>query len=250
MAIPVEERVFAGREMDRLLAAQYRTGIDSREQPLYTLSEAGSFLGVNVQTLTTWFFGRDYKTKDGMQDWPAVFTPADEDLRLLSFYNLAEAHVLAATRYEHRVPFLAVREAIATVIQQYPNAIDHPLLADDFFTNGKLIFVKKISEIVNLSSRQLPLEIMDAFLVRVLRDQEHKPWKIFPLRKGEPDDRIISIAAGISSSRPIVDSASVPVAAIWRRFLAGEDPQFIAEDFELKKAEVERAISYVERRAA
>jgi uncharacterized protein (DUF433 family) len=248
--LSVGGRIGAGCEMDKLLEAQYRAGVDSREQPLYTPTEAAYYLGINAQTLGTWFFGRSYKTKEGTQLWPAVFTPADPDLRLLSFYNLAEAHVLAATRYDHKVPFWAVRQAITRVIDTYPHAADHPLLADDFFTNGKLLFVKTINEIVNLSSQQLPLEIMEAFLIRVLRDSIGKTYKIYPLRKGEPDDRVISIAAGVSASRPIIDSASIPVSAIWRRFNAGEDVQFIAQDFELEVAQVERAINYVERRAA
>jgi len=246
----VYERVGAGFEMDKLLEAQYRPGIDPREQPLYTLTEAAQFLGINLRTLTTWFFGRPYETREGPQFWPAVFTPADPDLRLLSFYNLAETHILAATRYEHKVPFWAVREAIATVKAQLRDAGSHPLLAEDFFTNGKLLFVRRINEVVNVSSQQLPLEIMDAFLVRVIRDSGGKTWKIYPLRKGEDDDRIISIASGISASRPIVDSSSIPVAAIWRRHQAGESIDFIAKDFDLKIPEVQRAITYVERRAA
>jgi uncharacterized protein (DUF433 family) len=236
--------------MDRLLEATYRAGVDSREQPLYTITEAATFLGVNSQTLTTWFFGREYKTAQGIQPWPRVIIPADPELKLLSFYNLAEAHILAATRYEHKVPFGAVREAISAVIQKYPDSADHPLLADDFFTNGKLIFVKTIAEIVNLSSQQLPLDIMDAFLVRIIRDTDGNPFKFFPLRRGEPNDRIISIVAGVSASRPIIDSAGVPVAAVWRRYSAGEDAEFIARDFELEIFQVERAISYVEQRAA
>lgn len=236
--------------MDRLLEAEYRSGVESREQPLYTLTEASCYLGVNSQTLATWFFGRSYRTKEGTQPWLPVFTAADPELRLLSFYNLAEAHVLAATRYEHKVPFWAVREAISTVLKEYPHAKDHPLLAEDFFTNGKLLFVRRISEVVNVSSQQLPLAIMNAFLVRVVRDHHGRTYKIYPLIKGEPDDKVISITAGVSASRPIIDEAGIPVTAIWRRFSAGEDKQFIATDFDLKIGQVERAITYFERRAA
>ena len=249
-ALSISKRIGSGSEMDKLLEAQYRSGIDPREQPLYTPTEAAEYLGVNSQTLTTWFFGRTYTTKAGKQSWLPVFTPADNDLRLLSFYNLAEAHVLAATRFEHEVPFPAVREAIIRLVEMYPSSAIHPLLADDFFTDGKNLFVKTINETVNVSSQQLPLSIMDAFLARVIRDLSFKPYKIYPLRKGEPDDRVISITAGVSASRPIVDSASVPVFAIWRRFNAGEEVRFIAQDFELDIAQVERAINYVERRAA
>jgi uncharacterized protein (DUF433 family) len=241
--------VFRGNEMSKLLTVRYRPDVDSREQPLYTLKEAAYYIGMSSQTLSTWFCGRSYQSKAGKQRWQRVFTPADPDLKLLSFYNLAEAHVLAATRFDHKVPFWAVREAIANVVAAKPEFAIHPLLSDDFFTDGKFLFLKKLEEYVNLSSAQLPMDIIDSFLVRVLRD-DIGPFKIFPLRKGEPNDKVISIAAGVSASRPIIDEVGIPVMAIYRRYRAGEDQEFIAKDFEIDLAKVRRAIEYAEHRAA
>jgi len=248
--------ITTGREMDKLLEAKYRVGVDSREQPLYTISEAAYYLGVGHATLKTWFFGRSYPTKsEGRKFWEPVITPADADLGLLSFFNLSEAHILAATRYDHKVPFWAVRQAIANVIAQSPPlasslASRHPLLSDDFFTNGRLLFVKAISEYVNITNQQLSLDIMTSFVVRVLKDDDGNPFKVYPLRPGEPADKVISIVAGVSASRPIIDGTRVPVMSIWRRYKAGEEEEFIASDYEIEPAQVRRAISYVERRAA
>lgn len=246
-----------GREMDKLLEAQYREGVDSREQAAYTTKEAADYLGIGRPTLETWFWGRSYPTKrDPKKLWPPVFYPADPHLRLLSFFNLAEAHVLAATRYEHKVPFWAVREAIANVVESVPHASKHPLLSDDFFTNGKLLFVKKIKEYVNISSHQLSLEIMESFLRRVLKDDPENPFKdnqafkVYPLRPGELNDKVISITAGVSASRPIIDGTRIPVYAIWRRVEAGEDETFIANDLEIAPEKVRRAIEFVDRRRA
>jgi uncharacterized protein (DUF433 family) len=248
----------AGREMDKLLKAKFRRNIDPREQPLYTVKEAAYYLGVEPKTLSTWFFGRPYSTKyQGEKFWHRVIVPADPDLRLLSFFNLVEAHILAATRYEHKVPFWAVRDAIANVAQATPEASHHPLLSDEFFTNGRLLFVKQIEEYTNVSSQQLSLEIMQSFLVRVVRDDElrspfkdKKPYKIFPLRPGDPRDNVISIMAGVSSSRPIIDGTRIPAMSVWRRFKAGEDENFIAQDYDIEPAKIRRAIEYIERRAA
>ncbi len=240
-----------GREMDKLLEAHYREGIDSRDQAAYTTKEAASYLGIGRPTLETWFWGRSYPTKQNpKKPWLPVFSPADPDLKLLSFFNLAEAHVLAATRYDHKVPFWAVREAIANVVESVPQASKHPLLSEDFFTNGQLIFVKKINEYVNVSNKQLSLEIMDSFIKRVLTDDDGNPFKVYPLRPGEPNDKVISIVAGVSASRPIIDGTRIPVMSIWRRFKAGEEEEFIASDYDIQPAQVRRAISYVERRAA
>lgn len=85
----IAEQVFSGKEMDKLLAARYRRGVDSREQPLYTISEAARYLGINTLTLTTWLYGRRYPTKaDPKKFWEPVISPADPELRLLSFFNL------------------------------------------------------------------------------------------------------------------------------------------------------------------
>jgi uncharacterized protein (DUF433 family) len=249
MSSLIASRIVSGKEMGNLLKVEYQAGVDSREQPVYTINEAAYYIGMSSQTLSTWFFGRSFPTKSGPQFWEPVFTPADPGLRLLSFYNLAEAHVLAASRYDHKVPFFAVRDAIRNVVAANPQWESHPLLSEDFFTNGKFLFAKKIKEFVNVSSEQLPMEIIDSFLVRVLRD-DNGPFKIFPLRKGETNDKVISIVAGVSASRPIVDGVGIPVMAIYRRYQAGEAQKFIADDFEIDLARVRRAIEYAEHRTA
>lgn len=239
-----------GQEMDRLLQAKFRPGVDSREQPLYTLKEAAYYLGVKLPTLTTWFYGRRYPTiSDPQKQWERVFIPADENEQLLSFNNLAEAHVLAATRYEHEVPFPSLRQAIANIVATNPLAAEHPLLSDDFLTNGYLLFVKDVAELVNVTNEQLSLDVMKEFVVRVITD-ERGPFKIYPLAKKEPKDNVISIMAGVCGSRPILDGTRLPVETVLRRIRAGEDLAFIADDYDIRRDLVERVKVYGERRVA
>lgn len=239
-----------GREMDRLLQAKFRPGVDSREQPLYTLKEAAYYLGVKLPTLNTWFYGRHYPTiSDPQKQWERVFIPADENEQLLSFNNLAEAHVLAATRYEHEVPFPSVRQAIANIVAADPQSARHPLLSNDFLTNGYLLFVEKVAELVNITNEQLSLDVMREFVVRVITD-DRGPFKIFPLAKQEPKDNVISIMAGVCGSRPILEGTRIPVHAVLRRIRAGEDLAFIADDYEIRRDLVERVKVYGERRVA
>jgi uncharacterized protein (DUF433 family) len=238
-------------EMSKLLAATYRAGIDSREQPLYTVKEAAYYLGIDPATLQTWVKGRHYKTKsEGIKFWEPVIAPADPENMLLSFYNLAEAHILAATRYKHRVPFPAVRDAIDNIIK-----IDHskhPLLSRDFYTNGSHLFVKTIAQTIDVSREQLAFKkIMDLFLERIVRDKkDNTPRKIHPIKPGEPKDTVISIVSGVASGQPTIDGTGVPVSIIWRRYRAGESKKFIAGDFGIPVRKISRAIDYVERRAA
>jgi uncharacterized protein (DUF433 family) len=239
--------------MSKLLTVSYRPGVDSREQPLYTIKEAARYLGIDSATLSTWLYGRNYRTKgEGKKFWEPVIIPASADLRLLSFFNLAEAHILAATRYQHKVPFPNVRSAISAVVEKFPAAKSHPLLSHDFFTDGKFLFIREIEEMLNLSSDQLHFgQIMDRYLERVVRDEQNNPFKLFPLVHGMADqEKVISIISGVSSSRPVIDGTGIQVAVVWRRYKAGEDLRSIAEDFDIPEQKIRRAIDYVEWTAA
>ena len=238
--------------MSKLLVVQFRKEIDPREQPLYTVKEAASYLGIEAATLATWFFGRRYSTKsEGQKFWNRVIVPAHDELRLLSFFNLAEAHILAATRYQHKVPFPAVRDAIANIQQEFPASATHPLLSKDFYTNGSHLFVKELQRTIDVSRQQLSFKnIMNKFIKRVVSDKHDKPFKVFPLAEGEPDDKVISSVSGVSHSRPIIEGTGIPVLAVWRRYKAGEDPKFLAKDYRVRLPKIKRAIDYIERRAA
>jgi uncharacterized protein (DUF433 family) len=233
--------------MDKLLAAHYRPGLDSREQALYTIKEAAKYIGIQPLTLTTWLYGRHYWTKsEGRKFWEPVIVPADPKLGLLSFFNLAEAHILAATRYKHDVSFPAVRSAIANLISAVPKASIHPLLSHEFYTNGKGLFIKTLEDTIDISHQQLSLkQIMDVFLERVVRDEEDNPFKVFPIVPGV-EEKVISIISGVSSSRPVIDGTGVQVAVIYRRYQAGEDVDSLAEDFDIPVEKIKRAIDYVD----
>ena len=137
-----------------------------------------------------------------------------------------------------------------TVQKKY--AAEHPLISKDFKTNGRDIFVQSIAENTNLSNpQQLNFKnIMDAFLEHIITDEHDLAKKIFPLIAGQPDDRIISITYGISSSQPIIDGFGVPVWVIHNRSSDGEADESIADDFGMPVDRVRRAINYFEQRAA
>jgi uncharacterized protein (DUF433 family) len=232
---------------NKLLAVQYRTDVESREQPLYSIPDAAQYLGLQTQTLHTWLYGRYYWTKnEGRKFWPPVIIPADKEWQLLSFYNLAEAHILAATRYRHNVPFPAVRSAIANLVSRYPQASVHPLLSHDFYTDGINLFIKTIEESIDISREQLSLKlIMDMFLERVLRDKDDHPFKVFPIVPGV-EQKVISMTFQVSSSRPVIDGTGVQVAIISGRHNAGEEAQSIADDFDIPVEKIRAAIEYAE----
>lgn len=230
--------------MYRLKAAKYREDIDPRDLPAYTPADAAQFLGIKPTTLSHWVFGR----RKGSYRFEPLIEPADRENKLLSFYNLAELHILAATRYEHKIKFHAIRTAIEEIKKKYPSV--HPLIARDFFTDGKDLFIKTVAETENMSSPgKLNFKsILDMFIKRVGRDKQELVDRIFPVIKGQPEDRIISIVYGLASGQPVVAGRGIPVFVIYGRRKAGESTKSIATDFGISEEKVKRAIDYVEKR--
>jgi uncharacterized protein (DUF433 family) len=234
--------------MIQLVKGHYRADVDPRELALYTPADAACYLGINPQTLSNWLWGRKYPTFSGEGYFAPLVEVADPENKLLSFFNLAELHVLAATRYQHKITMRAVRRAMDTIQSAYGG--DHPLISREFKTNGKDLFVQSVDENTNLSTPgQLNFKVvMDTFLEHVVPDEHDLIKKIFPLIAGQPDDRIISITYGISSGQPAIDGTGVPVWLINSRFAAGEGVASIADDFDLPVPKVQRAIEYFEQR--
>jgi len=126
--------------MDKLKTVRAASYADKWDVPIYTYTEAAYYLGIRSGTLRTWVIGR--KIPFGRQTrWlDPLITAADVQGGLLSFYNLAEAHILAASRYKHRVPLRSIRNAIIHLQNRYPSP--HPLLSRDFYTDGLDLFLK------------------------------------------------------------------------------------------------------------
>lgn len=237
--------------MAQILKARFRREVDPRDLALYTPADAAQYLDIHPRTLGTWIHGRSYPTVGGERFFKPVIEIADQENGLLSFFNLAELHVLAATRYQHKVGFPAVRAAVETIRLKFPHE-RHPLISQEFKTNGIDIFVQTVQENENLSTpSQLNFKnIMDDFLHNVIPDDDDLIKKIFPLIPGQPDDHVISITYGISSSQPILDGYGVPVWLIYDRHKAGESNEDLSEDFNILESRIQRAIDYIERRAA
>jgi uncharacterized protein (DUF433 family) len=237
-------------QCEGLAQPKYIPDVDPRELAIYTPADAAVFLGIKPPTLASWIYGRSYPKKDGVGFFAPLIKPADPENRLLSFFNLAEAHVLAATRYEHEVSIKSVRRALETLSNKYPS--EHPLISRDFFTNGEDLFIKTMNENENLSHPgQLNMKkIMDKFLAHIGRDKYKIVDRVFPIIKGLPQDKVIGIIHGVASGQPVLAESRVPVWIIHGRHSSGEKRVSIAKDFGISVDKVQRAIDYVEKRAA
>jgi uncharacterized protein (DUF433 family) len=226
---------------------------DRREISRYGIKEAARCFGMSVATLDSWVNGRTYPTSNGEKFFPPlvpITTPG-----MLSFYNLVETHILLSTRRKYLVEMPAIRSAINYVKRFYPSP--HPLLSENFLTDGKDLFVKKIEgkdkeQTVNISRwGQFGFApVLDLYLQRIERDEKGLPAKLFPIRmnwegkfEAEPP-RVVVIDPAISSGRPVVAGTGIMADVIVGRFNAGEGMESLADDYNLVIAQIEEVIRY------
>lgn len=96
--------VLVSQEMDKLKEVRAASYADKWDVPIYTYVEAAYYLGIHRGTLRTWVIGRTIPYKGELRRLDPLIKAADVRSGLMSFYNLAEAHILAASRYKHHVP--------------------------------------------------------------------------------------------------------------------------------------------------
>ena len=220
------------------------TFIHARERPQYSLAEIAYYLDIPKPTLHAW----SRATKLGGKVIEPLIVAADPIHALYSFYNLTEAHILSMTK-SHGVKTINVRRAMQTFREVSLHDIPHPLLSEEFSTDGKHLWLKKLENRIDLSQYgQLGLApILDEYLERIVRDDLKRPTKFFPMKQ---EGKFVSITSFVSSGRPILDGTGIPVSTIWNRYLAGDTIEFLADDFEVSEDQIKGAFSYVEQHAA
>lgn len=218
---------------------------DVREFPRYSISEAAFYTRIPVTTLHAWTQGQDYTTAAGVhRTFRPLISLADKRNKLLSFYNLVEAHILRSTT-ERGVPFNNVRKALCYVHETIPG--NHPLLTHDFETSGKEVFVKHLGETINATAhgQKAMRDILEKYLTLIPRDVKGLPLKVFPI-----NSRRLAIDPLFSSGKPIVKDRGITASVLWGRNKSGEHVRKIARDYGLTEIEVKEAIEDYEWKAA
>lgn len=233
------------------------------DEPAYGITDAARYLLLPSATLRSWVVGRDYPTKRGGK---RRFEPLIEIAApgLLSFRNLAEAHVLASLRRDHHVNMGAVRTAVKHMREKLGNG--HPLVNPDMVTNGISIFVKwylgavskgergfsggqpslRVAyalEDVSASGQWALGDVLDASLRRLDWDISG-PVRLFPFtRRGESNEpKLVVIDPLISFGKPVLVGTGISTATIAERYKAGESIEELARDYERDSSEIQEAI--------
>jgi len=217
---------------------------DQREAPLYTVREAAHYLRIPHATLRSWVAGRYYPVKGERRRFQPVISLPQSDLRLLSFVNLVEAHMLDAIRRGHEIPLPKVRSAIRFLQARFPSK--HPLADQPMETDGLNLFVTKYGQLINISrDGQLALrKILEAHLRRIERDDAGRAVRLYPFtRKRDPDEpKLVVIDPYVSFGRPVLVGTGIRTAIIAERLKAGESIDMLADDYGRPRSEIEEAI--------
>ncbi len=224
-------------------------GRDPRDIPTYSFYETSRWLQIPLPTLRSWTRGRYYNTTSGKKRFEPIIHLPDENLPLLSFTNLIEAHVLDALRYQHKVPLENIRRAVSYLRKDSGSA--HPLAHRYFLLKGVDLLVEEGDLIVNATKQgQLTLKgIIEAYLKRVNRDPQGSARSLYPYLHRHPKDldnepKVVLIDPRISFGKPILVGVGVPTAVVANRRAAGESVVELAQDYGCEASEIEKAIQY------
>lgn len=222
-------------------------GKDPREVASYTTWEAARYLRMPQRTVQNWAFG--FGTYGGKP----LIRVADPAKHLLSFWNVAELHVLGALRRYHQISPTKLRR----MIKYLENTFDsrHPLLTEKMLTDGVSVFVEQAQSLINASREgQMAMRLlMEAHLKRIDQDVDGLAVRLFPFvtRNAEiasPPDllmhepRIIAIDPQVRFGRPVIAGTSIPTAEIAERFRAGDSVATLADEYGRPAKEIEEAI--------
>lgn len=216
---------------------------DLREMSAYSVPQAAHYLQMPVATLRSWVLGRDYPTGRGKKRFKPVISVPDKARPLLSFFNLAEAHVLSALRRDHRIRLHDIRLALNYIQNELGAA--HPLLDYRFESNGAALFVTKLGKLLDVSAAgQLVMrELLGAYLKRLERE-DLVVARLYPFTRARETDgpRLVLIDPRHSFGRPVLARARIATAVIAERYKAGDSIDVLADDYACERLEVEEAL--------
>jgi uncharacterized protein (DUF433 family) len=204
---------------------------DVFELPAYGCNEAARYIGLPYHTLRLW-----------VSDTGLIRTPAPN---ILSWNNLAEAHVLKAMRKVHGLSMQGIRKALREL--ENVRATRHPLLDESFETDGVNLCIREEDRVINLS-RHRQQEIKDfvtIYLHRIKRNRGVATY-LFPFVVADTADepKSISISPKVSFGKPVLAGTGVSTSVIVGRFKARDSISDLAREYEVSESVLEDAVRW------
>jgi len=216
---------------------------DAREMPAYTIAEAAHYLCIPKATVNAWVKGTTYTVRGESKPFRRVIELPDKSLSLLSFYNLAEAHVLRALRTEYGLPLPVIRKALDYVRKEF--GWDRPLIQEQFRTDGATLFVERLGKLVDTSRpEQSLLPLLYEYLDRI-EWEDRFAARLYPFTlavRGPNAPRSIVIDPHRSFGRPLLDRLGVTTNVIAERYKAGDSISKLVKEYGGPQTDIEEAI--------
>lgn len=219
--------------------------VDPREVPSYTIAEAAHYLSIPLATVRAWVKGTSYNDSTGRRrQFKRVIELPQRNLPLMSFFNLAEAHVLRALRTNHKIRLQHIRRALDYVRNEF--GWGRPLIHEGFRTNGVSLFVERLGQLVDASAKgQVVMpEIMEAHLER-LDWRDDLAARLHPFTRKNSDaesPRSILIDPDLSFGRPVIASIGITTSVVAERYKAGDSIAKLVRDYGGPQSHIEEAI--------
>jgi uncharacterized protein (DUF433 family) len=163
-------------------------------------------------------------------------------VQLLSFFNLAEVHVLSAFRRDHRIEMHKIRAALRYVQREMHS--ERPLIDQHFETDGAALFIRKLGNVIDASAGgQLVLRTVKAHLRRLERVQSVVA-RFYPFTRAdyERSPKSVVIDPRHSFGRPCLAENHLPTAVLAARYRAGESIDELAEDYGCRRLDIEEGL--------
>jgi uncharacterized protein (DUF433 family) len=177
-----------------------------------------------------------------ISDAGLIRTPAPN---VLSWNNLAEAHVLKAMRKVHGLSMQGIRKALRELENLRASA--HPLLDESFETDGVNLCIREEDRIINLSKhRQQEIKDFVAIYLHRIRRDGGIATHLFPFIVADTADepQTISISPKVSFGKPVLAGTGISTSVIVGRFKARDSLAELAREYEVSEAVLEDAVRW------
>jgi len=218
---------------------------DSRnllERPLYSYADSDHLAQLSAGTSRRWLAGYSYRQTDGAAVSRPPVTPHPQiQMEGVSFVDLVELVAIGGLK-NMGFSLLRIRRIVANC--QELMGVARPLASLRFQTDAREIFVHKdgqLIEVLGKRGRQAWYEVLEPFLQTL--DYERKlalACRWWPLGKDIP----IVVDPNYGYGFPVIRNSGVRTEIILERFQAGELEEQIAEDFNVDRIDVERALQF------
>jgi len=212
----------------------------------YTPAEAARLVDTSATNIRRWLFGYSYEHHGPKVSQAPLWKPqygVNQEEPILGFRDLIEARMVAKLR-KYKIGMPTIRLCLATAAKIAEDS--HPFSSAHFRTDGKRLFLERLSEeggrdVIDLKTLQhaFPKVVEASFLD--LDFDEEKATRWFPL----PKSREVVADPERSFGQPIVDNGGVPTRRIAQVFVAeGRSVDRVAKLFEIGRSAVKDALAF------